>query len=206
MARVVHHKDAIITYHENGTLSKQYESDESFHAEARGLEIVHGLPSIIKVHNIDLDTKTIIYEVGEKLMDIIDADTLRPVLILASNIIDSLHNADIAHGDFWIGNLLVNLQGPVSTHGCLRLIDFETTVRTTDVEKKGKDLIDFLEYLLGYDTLQDEGSQSLLRTLIDNVRTTETTQVLFMGRMRTRTRNRIKTGIIGQFHDLVLTV
>lgn len=186
------HKSAkIITNKE--TVTKIFGHKSDFDNEARGLELVSGVKGAIEVAEIVEEELTITYRKATKLE--VSPDNLHTVLAMAAVIIDNMHRADLTHGDYYIHNLMwvEDKHGPE-----LRAIDFETTRETTDEQVKGKDIINFLEYLL-IELKPYEELKAKIAALLEHVSEVITKTVTFLGKPKIRTSRVIRKGIVGNF-------
>lgn len=192
------------------TVKKTYISETEFHREIMGIMCMlkANSPHMIPVLRINFPEKSILYERGLPVMDGVHNDaTLTLLLSAGSVILDDLHKRNLVHGDFWLGNLVYRIRDSRtgdSRTGDLAMIDFETTVYTTDDALKAKDIFDYLDNLQLY--FKSERQLSLLKNIKDTIADTREEETRIRGRLRTMTYYIIKPGVIGNLYEIILAL
>lgn len=174
------------------TITKKYPNREDYNREVRGLDLmtkahVNNLVNVININDEDME---IVYKRYFPLMDIVQDNNvklLRSILVLGAIILDDIHSKGVVHGDFWIGNLMINETGK------LIMIDFEETHLLKDELDAYADIYNFLDSLRrAFPSNVDQ-----INTLIERISIVEVTKTMFLGKQRTRITYKPKPGLIG---------
>lgn len=189
-------KSSLITRTED-TISKKYNNLIEYQREVNGIKIMQNahINSIINVRTIDDKLMTITYD---KLYPVLSIpkhhDIMMPLLLLGAIILDEIHSKGIVHGDFWLGNLVINEDGK------LFMIDFEETHTMVDDEDAFGDILAFLRNL----RLSFPVKSKFIDDIIDLISITKRTKVVFMGKEKIRTTTLPKTGLITNFTSYIM--
>lgn len=179
------------------TITKKFHSVASFNEEVNGINLTKHLTAV-PTSRIDHKNLSIHYERGVPLLDIITPELFWDCFIAAAIAIDDFHINGLAHGDVWLGNMVVRTHGPLAGH--VLLIDLETVTPApasgkVNSEKMGKDIIDFLDDL----EIRVPEAKDIISIIKSRCLTKET--VFRKGKPMTYTR--VRDEVIGRFRGVL---
>jgi tRNA A-37 threonylcarbamoyl transferase component Bud32 len=194
MNNIVHGKSSIIT-RDKTSISKQYCNRIDYRREVDGIELMQKaqVTSIVKVLNIDDENMNIGYKLLYPLISLDRENILHAILLLGSIILDEIHAKGIVHGDFWLGNLVVDDEGK------LFMIDFEETHKLRNDVDAFNDILAFLDDLKSSFPTE----KHLLDSIIENISVTIKTSYMFLGKERLRSHKEPVSGLIANFRSFV---